>query len=825
MSCKGWEAVAALAVCLALVVVPVRAQAAVEPPPGGPILVVTSSGDPFTGYYTEILRAEGLNEFATADVSALSAATLDAYSVVVLGARGLSGGQASLLSNWVQAGGNLIAMRPDAALAGVLGISPSGGTLSNADLKVDTAQPPGAGITANVMQFHDTADRYALAGARAVATLYQSPSTPTSNPAVTLRDVGSAGGQAAAFTFDLARSIVYTRQGNPAWAGQERDGLSEPNAVPIRSDDLFFGAKAGDVQPDWVDLDRVATPGADEQQRLLANLITEMSADRVPLPRFWYLPHGLKAAVVLTGDDHGSGTDPQTQNGTKGQFERYKAASTPGCSVADWKCIRSTSYIFPGTPISDAEVAAYQAQGFEIALHLWVSGTTDGSANPGDKNCFNFPSAQGLNGDFDLQLAQFKQLYPSAAAPSTSRTHCIVWSDWSTEASAEAGHGVRLDATYYYWPGTWLQDRPGFFTGSGFPMRYASSNGSLIDTYQAATQLTDESQQTIANEAPALLDGALGSQGFYGVFTANMHTDVPDNPDADTLVDVAKARGVPVISARQLLTWMDGRNGSSFQGVAFDNPSGQMTFRLAPGSGARGLQAMVPAAGGTGPLLSLSRDGQPVSTQTRTMKGIAYAVFDAAAGSYVATYPPGPATPPTGSSTTAPGGSTAAAAKANPATVQVLPRSATAPTFPRLKKSASSLRPGGGRTFALSFRLPRTASVALTFRNARGKVVRTIKAPRHSKGTVLRLRWDGRDKRGHYVSAGTYRFTLTATAAHYVKTAHGSVRIIGTTASKSKRRTVSRVAALSGAARAAAMARLAAHLRAAAPTALCSLAY
>ena len=52
-----------------------------------------------------------------------------------------------------------------------------------------------------------------------VATLYSSTTTATTNPAVTLRSVGSNGGQAAAFTYDLARSVVYTRQGNPAWAG------------------------------------------------------------------------------------------------------------------------------------------------------------------------------------------------------------------------------------------------------------------------------------------------------------------------------------------------------------------------------------------------------------------------------------------------------------------------------------------------------------------------------------------------------------------------------------------------------------------------------
>ena len=82
--------------------------------------------------------------------------------------------------------------------------------------------------------------------------------------------MGTGGGQAAAFTYDLARSVVYTRQGNPAWAGQKRDGT--PNG--IRPNDLFYGAKAGDVQPDWVDLSKIDVPQADEQQRLLANLIT-----------------------------------------------------------------------------------------------------------------------------------------------------------------------------------------------------------------------------------------------------------------------------------------------------------------------------------------------------------------------------------------------------------------------------------------------------------------------------------------------------------------------------------------------------------------------
>ena len=91
-----------------------------------------------------------------------------------------------------------------------------------------------------------------------------------------MRSVGTNGGSAAAFTYDLARSVVYTRQGNPAWAGQERDGQTPD---PLRRPLLRRGAPV-DPQPDWVDLSKVAIPQADEQQRLLANLIGMLTATR-----------------------------------------------------------------------------------------------------------------------------------------------------------------------------------------------------------------------------------------------------------------------------------------------------------------------------------------------------------------------------------------------------------------------------------------------------------------------------------------------------------------------------------------------------------------
>jgi hypothetical protein len=597
-------------------------SAAAAQSPAGPILMV--AGDSYGGYYAEILRAEGLNEFAVGGLGHLNPATLSGYQVVVLGAAALDDAQASALKGWVDAGGNLIAMRPDARLAGLLGLGADTGDVANGYIGVATGSGPGAGITGQTMQFHGTADRWTLAGASTVATLYSDATAPTSSPAVTLRSVGSAGGQAAAFAYDLARSVVLTRQGNPAWAGQDRDPFS-----PIRSNDLFFGGG----EPDWVNLDKVHIPQADEQQRLLANLITQMNLDRAPLPRFWYLPRGEKAAVVMTGDDHDK-PEPGMR-GTKAQFGMFEAASPAGCSVADWQCVRSTSYAYPSTLImSNAEAASFQARGFEVALHL----TTE---------CQNFTPAS-LQSAWSEKLGAFAAKWPSLASPRTNRTHCIVWSDWVSEATVGRANGIRLDTNYYYWPGSWVQERPGLFTGSGFPMRFADESGALIDVYQATTQLTDElgsgpdDWAHVSSHIQTLLDRALGPEGFYGVITTNMHTDYANHTGANVIVSEALARGVPVVSAVQMLEWLDGRNGSSFQGVSYSG--GRLQFTVSPAAGSRGLEGMVPARATGGSLIGLTRNGVPVGTTLRTVKGIEYAVFDAAAGTYVATYPAPPGT-------------------------------------------------------------------------------------------------------------------------------------------------------------------------------------
>jgi FlgD Ig-like domain len=788
----GRALLAVLAALLLTTMGAASASAAVQQPTGGPILVVTSQADPFSSYDTEILRNEGFNDFAVADVGDFTN-RLAGHDTVVLARTSLTQAQVDALTTWVGAGGNLIAMRPDKKLAPLLGLTDAGDTLSNENLQIDTTQPPGRGLTSTPLQFHGAADLYTLNGARAVATL-----SPGGNPAVSLRTVGA--GHAAAFTYDLARSVVYTRQGNPKWAGQNRDKFAFlPNPDPvIRSNDNFFGGDPNDVQPDWVDLNRVAIPQADEQQRLLANMIVQFSV--TPTPRFWYLPHGKKAAIALTGDDHGGGW-------TSHVFEHLWGLGSAGCKALPtdqalldtWTCPRATSYFWPDgpnpadptyvPPIGDTEASNWTKYGFEFADHPMIDQST---------GCTDY-TPTSLNASLDAELANFHQKYPSVPGPTTVRTHCIVWSDWASQPKADLARGIRLNTDYYYFPAEWTQNRPGLFTGSGMPMRFADCDGSLIDVYQAATYAADDATKPQAMKddnantevpkmAQALMDNALGANGYYDAFTIQVHTDQPAHDTGRyAIVDYAMAHGVPVISEAQLLRWLDGRNASSFKDIAF-GPDGKLTFKIDQAPAAAGLRAMLPAQG----LGAITRDGSPVAYDTQTIKGVEYALFAADSGSYAASYASGPAAahvassftgsiaggtggtglcedagdpgtnPPaggnnnggasTGGNTTTGGGNTGSTGGGTTITeTGVVEGASTKPTptkvQPFVTAGGSKFRPGAKRTFVLTVRLIKTARLVLTVRDEDGKVVRRIRVPKHKAGTV-RVRWDGKNRRG-----------------------------------------------------------------------------
>lgn len=579
---------------------------------GGPILVLSSSNNPFSNYYAEILRTEGLNSFTTADISTATSTLLSKYQVIILGDEALTSAQVTLLTSWVNNGGNLIAMHPDKQLASLLGLTSQNKTMADSYLGIDTTQAPGYGITNQTIQYHGSADEYTMSSStRAIAKLYSSASATTSFPAVTMRSVGSKGGQAAAFTYDLARSVVLTHQGNPAWSGQDRDG----NGV-IRPDDLYYGNSTTDPEPDYVDLNKVAIPQADEQQRLLANMIEYMNQDKNPLPKTWYFPNDKKAVMVLASDDHA------TASGTQDFFNYLLAQSPAGCSVADWTCYRATSLMYTDGPMSSGEAANFESQGFDIGVHV-------------STNCSDW-TPTSLDQAFQNDISTFRAKYTDLPPQQVSRTHCVAWSDYVSTPNIERKYGIRADLNYYYWPGSWVQNRPGYFTGSGMDMRFANTDGSMIDVYQLPSHLVNESGQTWPTNINTMLDRALGPEGYYGVL--GTHFDYSDSFGTQ-LAQAAIAHNVPIVSVQQMINWTDGRNASSFGTPTWSGST--LSFTATADTRTNGmLRGMLPIVSSKGILTSISQSGTNVSFTPETIKGINYAIFPVSTGSYSANYQP-----------------------------------------------------------------------------------------------------------------------------------------------------------------------------------------
>jgi hypothetical protein len=354
-------------------------------------------------------------------------------------------------------------------------------------------------------------------------------------------------------------------------------------------------------------------------------MITLMERDKMPLPHFWYLPRGKKAVVVLSGDDH---SPTQASGGTASNFDRFQQLSPAGCNVANWECVRSTSYVYPGATLTNSQAAGYVAAGFEVALHPQIGSCPT-----------TVPTAGELAAAFDDQLAQFAAHYTSVPAPVTSRTHCVEWPDWASEAKIELARGIRVDGNYYHYPSAWIGTKPGFLNGGGFPMRFADTDGSLIDVYQENTNMTDESGQSYPSTVNTLLDNALGSTGYYGAFGVNIHNDVnAPQPDDEAIVSSAQSRGVPLISYKQLLDWTDGRNNSTIRSMSWNSSSRTFSFTTTIGTGANGLQTLLPTQGPTGTLSALTCGGSAKTYSLQIIKGIQYAMFDTVTGSCQATY-------------------------------------------------------------------------------------------------------------------------------------------------------------------------------------------
>ena len=346
-----------------------------------PVLVLATDQN-FGSFTCEILKTEGFNGFQKDSLTdKITLKYLKKFKVIIVTEVGLTTAQKEMLSIYVKEGGNLIAFKPDKKLSNVFGINYSGGMLNEGYISIDTASPIGKGITHEALQFHGEADKCDLKAGKIIASLYTSAATPTRYPAIVVNDYGK--GHALAFLYNLPKSIVYTRQGNFRYAGEERDGITG-----VRAMDLFTDG--------WVDTTKNRLNQADEQMRLLSHAIEKMNP--YPLPRFWYFPDTLQCLVTLNNDGEDSKEEEFNQ-----QFEDVDSMGA-----------KMTLYVKEVDLISRPWIHQWISKGFEI------SGHPDDTRQAGD------PDWKTMDGVYENIIMRLNREYDIPAMPTTTN-HWFVW--------------------------------------------------------------------------------------------------------------------------------------------------------------------------------------------------------------------------------------------------------------------------------------------------------------------------------------------------------------------------------------------------------------
>jgi hypothetical protein len=604
---------------------------------GAPVAILTTTGgtNPFGAYLAEIMRAEGLNLFETHAIADASESLLARFSLVILAEGPLASDQARLLDDFVVRGGSLVAMRPDPLLDDLLGIERAEGTTTDGYLKIDSTKGPGAGLPTIALQFHGEACRFRARGAEVLATLYGGADTATPFAAVTVNQHGA--GRSAMWAFDLARSVALTRQGNPRWANEERDGLADLSAV-----DMFVG---------WVDPERVPIAQADEEQRLFTNLIRELLANRFPLPQLWHLPGGCDGLLVVTGDAHGNPA-PFVED-VIARVERHGGRMTLYYAPYNWQTgwlrnaarevrrrARGIPIIGPRIPDQAAptpqEVAEWRARGHELTVHPYVE--------------------DGVETGYRRYIELFESV-GYAPISRTVRTHRVLWTGWVETARVQSKFGIRMNTDYYHMSpalrdaaGRWVF---GHLTGGTVPMRQIDEAGEIIPVYQQPTQLVDEhllkvwwwpgpqlSGDQAVEVSRDLIDRAI-DRG-YGPIVAQFHADLFNPADAvyadecsfvEGTLDHAVKRGVPIWTAERWLAFVEARAATVVTDLEWSADVRQFTFRVAgPERGGLPLEVRLPFEHLGLRVGSATVDGVAVAIRRRALPEAEYVFVPLATG-------------------------------------------------------------------------------------------------------------------------------------------------------------------------------------------------
>jgi hypothetical protein len=581
-------------------------------PSTSPILILATNLG-FGTYTAEILKAEGFNEFQMDSLSdkKISKTYLENFDLVILAETGISPQQKKMLTGYVQNGGNLIAFRPDKDLNELFGIDSDEGTVDEGYIKVNSSADPGKGLPKTTLQFHGSSGKYKINGAKIIAGLFNGNETETDLPAVVSSSFGK--GQTVAFLYNLPESIVLTRQGNPEFAGIEKDGIPG-----LRGLDLFA--------ENWVDTTKNTINQADQQMALLSKCIEKLSETKKPLPRFWYFPDTLKCVATLTNDgEYRSETDFETQ---------FHDVDSMGAKM--------TLYILETEKVSKAWADEWIAKGHEIAGH------------PDDTWEANNPQWKSMDSMLGVKINETKTKYQIPV--STNVNHWFVWCgtdsagnrDFAAQAMLEEKNGIELDINYAHYDINSNQGKnylgtPGYsqgnFTGSGLVMKFANCKGETVNVYQHFNAVYDQQYNELHNPEgffncfKGLVDRSLNDE-IYSFVSIKSHNDEYyfSKEPLMKMLAYANSKNVPVWTAANLLDFIKMKDEASFSELTWEENS--LSFNLnSKLKHSNGLTFMLPASFAGNKLKIVTKNGAATPFSIRKVKGSDFAFITVAGGS------------------------------------------------------------------------------------------------------------------------------------------------------------------------------------------------
>ena len=586
----------------------IHATGKVNPP-----ILILGTPKHFGDYTGEILKTEGFNEFQFDSLNNVnfSLKYLKQFDLIILTEGSLADQQKNILVSYVKKGGNLIAFRPGKNIATIFGVKDKEDTLTKAYIAIDTLSSIGKGLITETLQLHATADLCRINGCTKIASLYNDAKTSTNYPAVVINNYGS--GHAVAFMYNLSESIAYTRQGNPLFAGQEKDGIKG-----IRAMDMFVNG--------WVDTSKNILNQADEQMRLLSHCIEKLASYRKPLPRFWYFPDTLNCLVTLTNDG-------EFRNEKDFEFQ-FRDIESKGANMA--------LYILKVDEVSKTSTDSWTKRGNEISGH------------PDDTKEAEQPTWFNMNNAITTKAAELNSRF-GISQMRTVVNHWFVWCgrnaenkiDFTTQAKIESAHNIEMDINYAHYDNNSNQQHflghmgsmQGNFNGSGLPLKFVDETGTLVNIYQLLNNVYD--QQYMENKDSTgfyecfkgLMDRSINNE-VYSYITIKAHNDEYFFSKTPLLkmLDYAKEKNIPVWTPVTLLDFLKAKDDAMFSNIKWLNS--KLSFEIKSVIASNGkLAIMIPLSYNGKIINEISINGIRYPSFLKRVKGFDYAFLTIKPGS------------------------------------------------------------------------------------------------------------------------------------------------------------------------------------------------